>query len=201
MGNHWHDKKDVFEILRDPNHRIVLPANMYNVDDEKLGIKVFKTSDNIPFAAMNLLGTVFMKGNNRDPFAASARLLPTLDKQIKIRFLDIHAETSSEKQCFGFVLAGKCTAVYGTHWHVPTADERIILEHTGFITDIGLTGGRDSVIGMDKEAAIKRMLQKKRFPLHPAKKDLVACYIVVDVDIETGRCLSITRGRYDCSEA
>jgi hypothetical protein len=121
-------------------------------------------------------------------------LYARIPSEIKIRFFDVHAEATSEKQALAFLYANKVSVVYGTHTHVPTADERIIDGYTGFVTDLGLTGPYDSLIGMDKNKAINKLVTGAKKPrLEPANKDLWFCAILVDIDPQDGRCASIER--------
>lgn len=193
MGNHWRDKPEIEN--RAHEQRLVLPANMGNVSQESWGAKVVQSTSGKSVAVINLLGRVFMHGENRDPFSTVDRLLTNLPETIKLRIVDIHAETTSEKQALGHHLDGRVSLVYGTHTHVPTADERILAGGTGYATDIGMTGGYDSVIGIRKESAIHRMLtgEKKRF--EPSGKDPWMCYLVANLCETTGKCLSLERFR------
>jgi metallophosphoesterase (TIGR00282 family) len=190
MGNHWHDKKEIFTFAaRAP--KLVLPGNMGNVREENDGMKVFTSKNGHRFAVVNLIGRVFMVEGNRNPFETALRLLEKVPTGIKLRFVDVHAEASSEKQGLGYFLAGKVSALYGTHSHVPTADDRVLEGYTGFITDLGMTGAYDSIIGMRKELALKRFLTGVKEKLEPAKDDPWFCAVVFDLDEESGKCLRI----------
>ena len=150
----------------------------------------------VPFAVVNLIGKAFMHGENRCPFKAVDRLLATVPAAVRVRIVDMHAEATSEKQGLGWYLAGRVSLVYGTHSHVPAADERILGGKTGFVTDIGMTGGYDSVIGIRKEAAIQRLITGEKHKFEPSNDDPWLTAIVADIDDDTGHCRSIQRLRW-----
>lgn len=191
MGNHWADKREIYKFQEDD--RLVLPANMANVDQERLGLRVLRSKAGVEFAVINLLGKAFMHGENRCPFKAADRLMEQIPSRIKIRVIDLHAEATSEKQAMGWHMAGRASLVYGTHSHVPTADERILGGTTGFCTDLGMTGPYDSVIGIRKEAAITRFLTGEKKKWEPATGDPWFYGIVADIDDAKGTCTSIQR--------
>lgn len=194
MGNHWADKREILQFLPKAQ-KLVLPANMGNVQDPMLGLRLLKTHHGTPFAVINLIGKTFMKGENSCPFKTADKLLETIPSSIKIRIVDIHAEATSEKQALAWYLAGRASLVYGTHSHVPTSDERILNEHTGFCTDIGMTGAYDSVIGIRKDSAIHRMLTGEKKKFEPATDNKWFLAIVAEIDDSTGKCIKISRLR------
>ena len=148
-GNHWCDKRDI-EKFSTNYPMLLFPANMYNVSSHQKGYYIGKTKNQQHYAVINLLGQVFMKGENLSPFRMIDKILEELPSYISNIILDIHAETTSEKQAMAHYLEGKVALVYGTHTHCQTSDERILGGKTAFITDVGMTGSFDSVIGMDK---------------------------------------------------
>lgn len=194
-GNHWHDNKEILNFA-DQAERLVRPANMENIREETMGLRLLHSHSGTPFAVINLIGRVFMKHKNRSPFDAVARLLQKIPAQYKIKIVDVHAEASSEKQAMMHFLSGKVSLVYGTHSHVPTADERILDSGTAYITDIGATAAYDSIIGMDKHIALKRMLTDVKQRMEPAQDDPWACALEVQVDPESGRAVSIRRHQW-----
>lgn len=199
MGNHWHDKREIYDFLPRAD-KIVLPANMDNVDDEMKGMKVLKTKSGEEYIVMNFIGQVFMNPNYRPLFKAVDLVMDRLPAHIPIRFVDFHAEATSEKQGMGHYLAGRVSGVWGTHSHVQTADQRILAGHTGYITDVGMTGAYDSIIGMDKEAALARLQNPQvRRRLQPAKNDPWLCCLVLEIDENSGACTRIQRHRWDGS--
>lgn len=196
MGNHWHDKREIYKF-KDHADRLVLPGNMGNVDDEGAGLRIIKSHSGHRFAVINLIGKAFMHDNNRNPFDAASRLVGKIPPSVPLRIVDMHAEATSEKQGMGMFLRGKVSLVYGTHSHVPTADERIISPGTGFVTDLGATGAYDSIIGMNAHAALKRMLTGERAKLEPAKGDPWLCACIATVDPESGKCVALERIRWE----
>ena len=200
MGNHWHDKREIYDFLPKAE-RLVLPANMGNVDREELGLKIISTKSGISVAVINLIGRAFMHEGNRDPFKTVDRLLEMIPAAVKIRIVDMHAEATSEKQGLAWYLCGRVSLVYGTHSHVPTADERILGQLTGFATDIGMTGPYESVIGIKRDAAIQRLLSGEKRKFEPASGDPWLCALIVDIDETTGKCLAIRRLRWELERA
>jgi metallophosphoesterase (TIGR00282 family) len=199
MGNHWHDKPEILDFL--PNTpKVLLPANMENVRDENDGLRLYEGKNGQNYAVINLIGKVFMAGRNRCPFEVAQSLMAKIPPSVKIRIVDVHAEASSEKQALAHFLSGQVSMIYGTHTHCPTADERIIGQHTGYMTDVGMTGSYDSVVGISKEAALHRFLHGERKKFVPAKGDPWLCAVVVDIDSETGRCLKIERLRWELND-
>lgn len=192
MGNHWADKREIIPHLEKMD-RMVIPANMANVPHESMGLKVLKSHSGKSFAIINLIGHAFMHGDNRPLFPTVERLMGQIPNSVKVRIIDIHAEATSEKQALAWHLAGKTSLIYGTHSHVPTADERILLGHTGFVTDIGMTGSYDSVIGIRTDAAIHRLKTGQKHKFEPATENPWLLAIVADIDDDTGQCLAIKR--------
>lgn len=189
-GNHIWDKKEGRALLdREPN--ILRPAN-YPAGNPGHGLHVGETSTGVRVATINLEGRVFMS-DLESPFLHADRLLAELDPEIKVRFVDFHAEATSEKQAMGFYLDGRVSAVVGTHTHVPTADERILPGGTAFQTDAGMTGPYDSVIGMKSDKVIERFLLQTHVPFEVAKGDVRFAAVLVDIDETTGKALSIER--------
>lgn len=189
-GNHIWDKKEAFDLL-ERESRVLRPAN-YPPGLAGYGSGVFFVPDGTPVAVVNLEGRVFM--NNLDcPFRAADRLLEGLRDRAKVILVDFHAEASSEKIAFGHYLAGRVSAVVGTHTHVQTADERILGGGTAFITDVGMTGSLDSVIGIQKEIAVEKFLKQVPMRFEVAKKHPVLCAVLLDVDADNGCARSIER--------
>ena len=194
MGNHWHDKRE-FVRFAEQAERIVLPANMMNVNDPRKAVRVLRSKSGKNFAVMNVIGKTFMHADNLSPFLHLEKMLDLIPQHVKVRILDIHAEATSEKQGVAQHLVGRVSLVYGTHSHVPTADERILDGKTGFITDVGMTGPYDSVIGVRKEAAIRRLMTGEKKNFQPASHNRWLCAVVADIDEDTGCCTKIQRLR------
>lgn len=188
-GNHIFDKHEVIDYIK-KQPRLLRPAN-YPPQTPGNGIWVGQVKG-IHVAVFNLLGRVFMQPSD-DPFRIANELLGTLSHEVKVRLVDMHAEATSEKIAMGWFLDGRVSAVFGTHTHVQTADERILHEGTAYITDLGMTGSYGGVIGMKKGDIINRFISPiHRKPDH-SKSELRICGAVVDVDEETGRARSIER--------
>jgi 2',3'-cyclic-nucleotide 2'-phosphodiesterase len=194
-GNHVWDKRellDYFQMVNGDKHsparRLLRPANYasglpgwgaYEGDKKK-----------VPYAVINLQGRVFMASND-DPFRVVDKLLTEI--KARVIFVDIHAEATSEKISMGWYLDGRVTAVVGTHTHVPTADARVLPKGTAYITDVGMTGPYDSVIGVKKEQVIGRFLDNMPVRFEPATEDVRLCGVVVDCDQTTGLARDIER--------
>jgi metallophosphoesterase (TIGR00282 family) len=189
-GNHLWDKKDSMDYLAE-EPRLVRPANL-PAGTPGEGWRVFKAANGTPVGVVNLLGRVFMK-EAEDPFRTADAALAALKNLCKVVFVDFHAETTAEKVALGWHVDGRASAVVGTHTHVQTADERVLPSGTAFIADAGMTGGFDSVIGMDRTAALRRFLTLLPERLQPAGGDLRLNAVVVSVDDATGRATRIQR--------
>ena len=189
-GNHLWDKKDSIEYLAE-EPRLVRPANL-PAGTPGEGWRVFRATNGVPVGVVNLLGRVFMKEADC-PFRTADAALAALKGQAKVVLVDFHAETTAEKVALGWHLDGRASAVLGTHTHVQTADERVLPGGTAYVSDAGMTGGFDSVIGMDRTAALRRFLTLMPERLQPAGGDLRLNAVVVSVDEATGRATRIQR--------
>jgi metallophosphoesterase (TIGR00282 family) len=194
-GNHVWDKREILDYFQmvegngnSPQRRVLRPAN-YPSDMPGWGVYQGHKKK-IPYAVINLQGRVFMAAND-DPFRIADQLLKTIEA--KIVFVDFHAEATSEKISLGWYLDGRVTAVVGTHTHVPTADERILPSGTAYVTDVGMTGPYDGVIGVKKELVVSRFLNGMPVRFEPATGDVRLCAVVVDCDEKTGKARSIER--------
>ncbi len=152
MGNHTWGKKDIFKFIDHP--KLLRPANLAKGIVGK-GFNIY-TCQNKKIAVINLIGRVDMNVLSENPFIIAKELVQKLQKEADIILIDFHAEATAEKIAMGYFLDGEITVLFGTHTHVQTADETILPKGTGYITDIGMTGPKHSVIGMDIEASIKR---------------------------------------------
>ena len=189
-GNHVWDKRDGL-ICLDQEPALLRPAN-YPPGVPGHGVGVFRTAAGLPVAVINLEGRVFMGGLDC-PFRKADELLAGLGVGQKIILVDFHAEATSEKGALGAYLDGRVSAVVGTHTHVQTADERVLPGGTAFISDAGMTGARDSVIGIRKELSIQRFMTQMPVRYEIAKKDPVLCGVVIAVDEVSGRATGIER--------
>jgi metallophosphoesterase (TIGR00282 family) len=193
-GNHIWDRKDIFPYLNE-NLRILRPAN-YPPDVPGRGVAIFDLENDSPIGVLNIQGKVYVKEIDC-PFRTADKEIEKIKEQTKIIIVDMHAEATSEKMALGWYLDGKVSAVLGTHTHVQTADEIILPRGTAYITDVGMTGPHDSVIGITKEDAIARFLTQipRRFTL--AKNDIKFCGALVKIDPDLGKALSIERIKID----
>jgi len=194
-GNHVWDKREIVDYFhmiegngRGPARRVLRPAN-YPADMPGWGLYE-GTKGKVPYAVINLQGRVFMASND-DPFRVTDQLLKTV--AAKVILVDFHAEATSEKVSLGWYLDGRVTAVIGTHTHVPTADERVLPNGTAYLTDVGMTGPYDGVIGVKKELVIGKFLNGMPARFEPATGDVRLCAVVIDADEKTGKARSIER--------
>ncbi len=189
-GNHIWDKKEAIPYL-DREPRLLRPAN-YPPQNPGKGAFVREVRGGWKVAVLNLQGRVFMEPIDC-PFRTADAEVEKLRALTPVIFVDFHAEATSEKQALGWYLDGKVSAVLGTHTHVPTADERLLPQGTAYITDVGMVGGRDSVIGVQREQAVARFLTARPQRLEPGKDGLFFCAVCVEVDPKNGKALSIWR--------
>ncbi len=194
-GNHIWDKKDNSGYL-DREDRIIRPLN-YPPGTPGRGSAVVETPAGIKVGVLNLEGRVYMK-NLDCPFRMADTELKQLQQETSIILVDIHAEATSEKSALGWYLDGRVSAVVGTHTHVQTADERILPGGTAYITDVGMTGSFDSVIGIEKSQAIQRFLTQQPVKFDIPKKDLRINAVVIGVEASTGKAVSIERINAAC---
>ncbi len=189
-GNHIWDRRDFLSSL-DELDDVLRPAN-YPAGNPGRGSVVKKTASGVPVAVLNLQGLVFM-ANIDSPFRVADELLPALQKQARVIFVDFHAEATSEKNALGWYLDGRVSAVIGTHTHVPTADETIRPGGTAYLTDVGATGGYEGVIGFDRSKVIEKFLAQTPRSFEPAKKDVRLSSAIVSIDESTGKASAIER--------
>ncbi len=189
-GNHIWDKREGIDLL-DREKNLLRPAN-YPDGNPGHGLYVGETAGGVKVAVINLEGRVFMD-NLDSPFLVADRLLKQLDPKVKVIFVDFHAEATSEKQAIAFYLDGRVSAVVGTHTHVPTGDERVLPGGTALLTDVGMTGPYESVIGMRADRVLKRFLLQTRVSFEVAKRDVRLAAAVIDIDEDTGKARGIER--------
>lgn len=187
-GNHVYRRKEVFDFLEE-NDRIIRPANFYKGNPGR-GYSVIDMGK-YQVAIINLSGNYGMETAD-NAFLCADKILEEV-KNIKIKIVDFHAEATSEKRALGFYLDGRVSAFFGTHTHVQTADEQILPNKTGYITDLGMCGTVDSVLGVKKEIIIKKMIDNmpSRFDAADGECMINAC--LFEIDEKTGECLSIER--------
>lgn len=188
-GNHLWDKKGTDEYIAG-EERLVRPANY--PDGTPGHTSAIVEIDDIRVAVLSLQGRVFMPPLDC-PFRRLDALLEELDDQADLFVLDFHGEATSEKTGMGLYADGRVSAVVGTHTHVPTADERILAGGTAYQTDLGMTGPFDSIIGMDREAVMKRFLTGMPARFEVATHDVRLCGLLIDIDNWTGQANEVTR--------
>ena len=189
-GNHIWDKKEALPYnAQEP--RLLRPAN-YPAGVPGRGSYVAQTGDGRAVGVINVMGRVFML-NIDDPFAVVLREIEAIRHRTRVIIVDFHAEATSEKVAMGWHLDGKVTAVLGTHTHVQTADERVLPGGTAYLTDAGMTGPHDSIIGMEKEPSLGRFLNAMPSRFEPATGNPRLNGAVIEADDKTGRATSITR--------
>lgn len=193
-GNHIWDRKDIYPYLSE-DERILRPAN-YPPDAPGRGAGIFETKGGERIGVLNIQGRVYIKEIDC-PFRVAEEEIKRLKEETNIVIVDLHAEATSEKIALGWYLDGKVSAVIGSHTHVQTADEGILPHGSAYITDAGMTGAHDSVIGINKEDALARFLLQIPRRFTPAKKDIKFCGGLVKIDLETGKALSIERIKID----
>jgi 2',3'-cyclic-nucleotide 2'-phosphodiesterase len=189
-GNHVWDKKEALEYVEDEPH-LLRPAN-YPKGVPGRGSCVVSTSRGEKVGVINVMGRVFML-NIDDPFAVVLDQVEMLRAETPVILVDFHAEATSEKVAMGWHLDGRVTAVVGTHTHVQTADNRVLPQGTAYITDVGMTGPHDSIIGVETEIALGRFLNAMPVRFDTARGDPRLHAVIVGADASTGRATSIER--------
>lgn len=188
-GNHtWKHRE--FGPYLDAHPRALRPLNYPEAPGR--GVGLFATRDGRPFAVVNLIGRTFMEATE-NPFRAVERALAEVAGQARVIIVDMHAEASSEKRAMGWHLDGRVSVVWGTHTHVPTADEEILPGGTAYLGDIGMTGPYASVIGLDPANAVKKFVTSRPTAYRIAEGGLQLRAVLVDVDDATGKARTIER--------
>lgn len=185
-GNHlwdnWHSRK-----LLAINKNVLRPLN-YPPENAGNGFVVYDLGDKGKVGVLNLQGRVYMQPIDC-PFKKADWAVSKIQEQTKVIFIDMHAEATAEKIAIGWYLDGRVTAIVGTHTHIQTADARILPRGTAYITDVGMTGPYDSVIGMKKEIALRRFLHQTPYKFEMASHDVRLCGVYLQADVETGKAL------------
>lgn len=189
-GNHIWDKKEISDFI-DDYETLLRPAN-YPEGSLGQGSIIASCISGRPVGVLNLEGRVFMKPLDC-PFRVAEREIDRLKKQTNIIIVDMHAEATSEKQALGWFLDGRVSAVLGTHTHVQTADERILPKGTAYITDVGMTGPFDSVIGIKQDIIIQKFLTSFPARYDVAKNNVRLQAVVINIDDASGKSLGIKR--------
>ena len=189
-GNHIWQKKEILDYLRHAP-RLIRPVN-FSPDAPGRGSCLMTTANGTSVAVVNVAGRIFMEAYSC-PFRAIDREIETLRPQTPHIIVDLHAEATSEKMAFGWYVDGRVSAVIGTHTHVQTADERILPQGTAYLTDAGMTGAKDAVIGMQKELALQRFLTHIPVRFESALENPWLEGVIVGLDPQTGIALHIQR--------
>ncbi len=190
LGNHTWRKREFVKAIGSFDH-VVRPAN-YPDGVPGRGAIVYTLDDGRKVGIVSLLGRVYMEPLSC-PFTVGSRVIDELRQATPLVLVDMHAEATSEKVAMGWHLDGMCTAVIGTHTHVQTADERVLPKGTAYITDVGMTGPLDSVIGVERELVVRRFLTGMPAEFKVSKERPGIAAVVVDAEENTGRARSITR--------
>lgn len=191
MGDHIYRRRELYPALEE-SQRIVRPANL---PPEAVGreFTVLSTGSGVRYAVISLLGRTYMNMKADCPFHAVDRVLRQVPSDVRTILVDVHAETTSEKMALGWYLNGRVTAVVGTHTHVPTADERILPAGTAYITDVGMTGPYDSILGRNKDRVIRALVTGMPQPYDVASRDTHLAGALIECDPASGRATSIER--------
>ncbi len=191
LGDHVWDKSEINAYLEE-NQRMVRPYN-FPQGAPGHGYRVIQAANGRKVGVINLLGRTFMRYNVTCPFRSLDEIIEKIAPLTNIMVLDMHAETTSEKVAMGHYANGRVSAIVGTHTHIQTADEKVLSKGTAYITDLGMSGPYDSVIGQDKDRIIKRFLTSLPQKFEVAQAPATLCGVVVQIDEETGRARQIVR--------
>ena len=190
-GNHIFDRKEAYRLLEEQSSVILRPAN-YPPSVPGKGYTVLQSKKCINVGVVNLQGRIYMPPIDC-PFRVADDIIDRLRQKVKVIIVDIHAEATSEKVALGYYLDGRVSAVLGTHTHVMTADERILPKGTAYITDVGMTGPHDSIIGVKVEQSLPRIMKQIPVRFSPSESGIKFSAVVVEVNEKTGGALFIER--------
>jgi len=194
LGDHVYRRRDIIPVL-ESEENIVRPANLpMQAPGKQIGL--FETAAGPRVAVISVLGRMFMKPPTDCPFAAVDRVMKKVPADVKVVVVEIHAEATSEKVAMGWHLDGRVSVVFGTHTHIPTADEHVLPGGSAYITDLGMTGPYDSVLGRDKQRVVGTMISGVPSAFDVAEHDARMCGVIVSVDSTTGKATSIERVCY-----
>ncbi|GJM24600.1 MAG: metallophosphoesterase [Phycisphaerae bacterium] len=191
LGDHIYRRREIIATL-ETSPQIVKPANLPPTAPGR-EFAIHETENGTQVAVFSILGRLYMKPQADCPFKAADRVLAKIPSEVKIIVCDMHAEATSEKVAMGWHLDGRVSILYGTHTHIPTADERVLPGGTGYITDLGMTGPYDGVLGRDKSRVLQAMVHAIPTRFDVATDDVNVCGIIASVDPNSGRCESIER--------
>ena len=192
-GNHIWDKREALDLIQD-EPRLLRPHNYPEVTPGS-GWIVATASNGVRVGVLNIMGTVFMHPTLDCPFSSANLAIEKKPSDVHAILVDFHAEATSEKVAMGWYLDGRVSAVVGTHTHVPTADERVLPQGTAHISDVGMTGCYNSVIGMETAGVLKRFVQRVPERFEVASGPASVCGVIIDIDETSGKSRSIARVR------
>lgn len=191
LGDHCFRKRDIFDILKGRDN-VVRPANL---SPQAIGrdVAIHTTAGGVQVAVVCLLGRLFMNPPSENPFLVVNHVLGRLPSSVKVVFVEMHAEATSEKIAMGWHLNGRVSCVYGTHTHVATADETILSDGTAYMTDLGMTGPHKSVLGRNIDPVVRSLVTQMPYPYSVATDDVRVNGLLVTVDGQSGRALEVER--------
>lgn len=190
-GNHIWDQREIFDFI-ETEDRLIRPANYPKATPGRGWTTTWAGSSGICYAVINLLGRAFVSELDC-PFRTLDQILDEIPKEVVIRIVDFHAEATSEKMAIAHYAKGRVSAVLGTHTHVQTADEQILLGGTGYISDVGMTGAFHSILGVETEAVLNRFLTHLPTRFNPADGPGQLDAVVLDIEEQSGKTISIER--------
>ncbi|MEA2098196.1 MAG: TIGR00282 family metallophosphoesterase [Patescibacteria group bacterium] len=191
-GDHVWDTNQALEILKEESYNFICPAN-YPILSHKKGYKIIEINSK-KVLVVNLIGRVFLKDHPDCPFRTIDKILKENDKNFDVAIVDLHSEATSEKKALGFYLDSKVSAVLGTHTHIQTADEEISDSGTAYISDVGMVGPKDSILGCKKESVINQMMTQTKFRYEiSSDENVMINAVVMEVNQESGKAKSIKR--------
>lgn len=191
LGDHVYKKLEIVPTL-ESSERLIRPANLSHAAAGK-GHTVVTTNSGVPVCVFSVLGRIYMNLPASDPFAAADKVLESIPRAVKVCVADLHCEASSEKVALGHWLDGRVSFIFGTHTHIPTADAKILPGGSAFISDLGMCGPYDSVLGRRKDRVVKFMSTNMPQSFDVATGDVRLCGALAEIDPATGRAISIER--------
>ena len=191
LGDHIYRKSDIVPTLQ-TSERVVRPANLASSAAGRR-FTVVQTNKGVPVGVFSLMGRIYMNLPADDPFAAADWVLEAMPENVRVCVCDMHAEATSEKVAMGHWLDGRCSMIVGTHTHIPTADARVLPGGSAAITDLGMCGPYDSVLGRRKDRVLKHMTTNMPHPFEIATGDVRLCGALAEIDEQSGRALSMER--------
>lgn len=189
-GNHTFDRWDMRKVYTSFRH-LLRPLN-FPQGTAGVGYTIYEMKSGVKVGVLNLQGRTYMQPIE-DPFRTADWAVGKINEQTKICLVDFHAEATAEKMALGWYLDGRVSVLVGTHTHIPTADARILPRGTGYVTDVGMTGPYDSVLGMKKDLAIKRFVTQTPHKYETASNDVRLCGMIAEIDVESGKCVRFER--------